>query len=148
LVDFFGPSDSRIVVFYVAPAHDVVMFPVLFHEDGCNWEAPWLCTFFPCCIHCCFIGGLADHNAQWSLDISAVVKYCVHLSGLVRLGVHLGGLVRSRVHLSRLVHSPMNLHISPTDMNVSITTRMLHLLYICNRCQWIKSDEWFVNFHS
>jgi hypothetical protein len=64
---------------------------------------------------------LAAPNAQWSFDISVVVKYCVYLSGLVC--------------------SPMNLHISPTDMNVSKTTRAFHLLYICNRCQWIKSDE-------
>jgi hypothetical protein len=43
----FGPSDLRIVLLSMAPTHDVVMFHVLFQEDGCNWEAPWLCTFFP-----------------------------------------------------------------------------------------------------
>jgi hypothetical protein len=37
----YGPSDSRIVLLSVAPAHDEVMF------DGCNWQAPWLCTLFP-----------------------------------------------------------------------------------------------------
>jgi hypothetical protein len=47
-------------------------------------------------------GRLAAPNAQWSFDISDVVKYCVHWSGLVP--------------------SPTNLHILPTGMNVSITT--------------------------
>jgi hypothetical protein len=64
-------------------------------------------------------GRLAALNARWSFDISVVVKYCVLLTGLVR----------SRVHLSRLVRSSMNLHISPTDMNILITTRTFHLLY-------------------
>jgi hypothetical protein len=59
-------------------------------------------------------GRLADHNAQWSLGISVVVKHCVHLSGLVH----------SCVHLSGLVCSPMNLNILPTDMNVSSRINM------------------------
>jgi hypothetical protein len=67
-------------------------------------------------------GLLAALNAQWGFDIGVVVKYYVHLSALVC----------SRVHLSGLVRSLTNLHISPMDMNVLITTRMFHLLYICN----------------
>jgi hypothetical protein len=69
----FGPFDSRIVLLFVAPAHDVVMFPVLFS----------LVVFVVVSK-----GRLANHNAQWSLDISAVVKHCVHLSRLVCSGVH------------------------------------------------------------
>jgi hypothetical protein len=47
---------------------------------------------------------LVAHNAQWSFDINAVVKHCVHLTGLVC--------------------SPTNLNISITDMNVSSPLNM------------------------
>jgi hypothetical protein len=67
---------------------------------------------FPCVVFAVVSKGqLAAHNVQWSFEISAVVKHCLHLSRLVI----------SYVHLSGLVHSPMNLNVSPTDMNVSIT---------------------------
>jgi hypothetical protein len=66
-------------------------------------------------------GQLPDHSAQWSLDIYATVKHCVHLSRLVHSGVHLSGLVRSPMNLNI---SPMNMKVLITDMNLSSRINM------------------------